>query len=78
MVRSQGGATGVTSSVCRLLMVWGLHAHGHQVVNVFHLVGGLVSVKPQEWTSDTVMYVLQGGTKDSVAAIEMIYCINCF
>ena len=31
---------GVTLSVLRLQEAWGLCAHGHQVVNIFHLVQG--------------------------------------
>lgn len=35
----------LTLSVLRLQSVWGLHAHGHRVVNFFHLVGILESVR---------------------------------
>ena len=30
----------LTLLVLRLQEAWGLRAHGHQVVNIFHLVGG--------------------------------------
>ena len=57
---------------------------GHRVVNVFHLIGVLVSVKKkkskktQEYASDTIVCVLQVGTKDSLTAIWLIYCLNCY
>ena len=48
---------GLTLSIPRLPLVWGLHAHrGHQVVNLFHLVVVLASVKQiRKRVSDTVI-----------------------
>ena len=46
MIRSQGGVTGVNIlSILRFPLVWRLYAHGHNVVNFFHLIGILVSIK---------------------------------
>lgn len=43
---------------------WGLCAHGHQVVNVSHLVGVKVSEKQlRKLALDTVTQVLQRGAK---------------
>ena len=36
---------GLTLSILRLPLVWRLYAHGHHVVNFFHLIGILVSIK---------------------------------
>ena len=36
---------GLTLSILRLQQVWGLHTHGHHVVNFVHLLGVLVPVK---------------------------------
>ena len=45
-------------------MAWGLHAHSHQVVTVFHLVKVFMSVKwLRNCASDTVIQVLQRGAK---------------
>ena len=53
---------GFTLSILRLQEVWGLHAHGHKVVNFFHLVVVLASVKQLgKHASDTVIQVLQRG-----------------
>ena len=41
-------------------------------------MGVLASVKQlRKCTSDIVISVIQGGTKDSVTAIWLIYCLNC-
>ena len=32
----------------------------------------------EEQVSDAIIYVLQGGTKDSVTAIWLISCLNCY
>ena len=41
---------------------WELCAHGHQVVNFFHVVGILSSVKQlRKCMSDTIIWVLQRG-----------------
>ena len=54
----------LTSSVLRSQQVWELHAHDHQVVTFFPLVGVLVSVKQlRKCTSDIVISVLQRGAK---------------
>ena len=50
---------GLTLSVLRLQVTWGLHAHSHQVVTVFHLVEVFLSVKwLRNCASDTVIQVL--------------------
>ena len=55
---------GLTLSSLRLQEAWGLCAHGHQVVNVFHLVGVLASVKQlRKCASDTVISELQREAK---------------
>ena len=36
---------GLILSVLRLQKAWGLYAHGHQVVNIFPLVGVLASIE---------------------------------
>ena len=60
---------GFTSSILRLQEAWGLRAHGHHVVNFFHLMGVLVSVKQLRNVHQTLIYVLQGGTKDPVTLL---------
>ena len=46
----------------QVLRGWELCAHGHQVVNFFHVVGVLSSVKQlRKCTSDTIIWVLQRG-----------------
>ena len=40
-----GKYQGLTSSVLRFQLVWGLPAYGHHAVNFFHLVGVLVSAE---------------------------------
>ena len=67
----------LTSLILRLQRVWGLPVYGHHAVNFFLLVGVLVSVKELRNMPQTLIYVLQGGTKDSVTAIWPIYCLNC-
>ena len=53
---------GLILSVLSLQAAWGLGAHGHQVVNIFHLVEVLASVKQlRKCASDTVTWVLQRG-----------------
>lgn len=36
---------GLTLSVLRLPLDWGLHAHGHHIFNFSHLVGAVISIK---------------------------------
>ena len=64
--------------IFRVQLVWEQHAYSHKVVNVFHLVV-LASVK-QLWkcSSVTIIDVLQGGIKDSVTTIWVIYCLSCY
>ena len=53
---------GLTLSVLRLQEAGGLCAQGHQVLNIFHLVGVFTSVKQlRKGASDTVIWVLQSG-----------------
>ena len=50
-------------SILRLQKVWGLCAHGHQIINFFHLMRVLTSVKQlRKCASDSIniIYVLQG------------------
>ena len=50
------------SHILRHWKLWGLHVRAHQVVNFFHLVGVLASIKQLgECASDTVTSVLQRG-----------------
>ena len=46
---------GLTLSILRLQVAWGLHAHSHQVVTVFHLVEVFMSVK---WLRNCVHQIL--------------------
>ena len=50
-------------SILRSQIVWGLHAHDHQVVHFFHLVVVLASEKLRKHASDTIIQVLQRGAK---------------
>ena len=52
----------LTLSVLRLQEAWGLCAHGPQVVNLFHLLGGFDICKELgKCASHTVIQVLQRG-----------------
>ena len=49
------GSQGFTLTILRLQEAWGLHDHGHQVLNIFRLVGVLASMKQlRKCASDTV------------------------
>ena len=62
----------LTLLILRLQLVWRLCAHGYHVVSFFHLVGILsISKATQECGSNASIYVLQGGTKDSVTTIRL-------
>ena len=56
---------GFTLSVLRLQEAWELCAHGHRVVNIFHLVGEAFTFVKQlrKCAPDTVIQVLQRGAK---------------
>lgn len=51
----------------------GLHVRGHHAANFFHLVRISVSVEQFRTAHQTVIKLLQGGTKDSVITIWLIY-----
>ena len=82
------GSTGlgaVSSWSCNLMLDDHEHGHTHEKsmekkeANFFHWMGGFSICKTtQEHASGTVIYVLQGGTKDSVTAIWVIYGLNSY
>ena len=70
---------------CKLMFDDHKHGHTHEKsmkkkeANFFHLMGGFSICKTtQEHASGTVIYVLQGETKDSVIAIWLIYSLNSY
>ena len=58
--------------------VLGASAHDHHTFNFFHLVGVLVSAKQLRNVQQTLVYVLQGGAEESLTAVCLIYCLNCY
>ena len=55
---------GLTLSIFRGQQVWGLHVHGHQVANFFHLVVVLASAKQLTKWVDTHQMLLSGYFKE--------------
>ena len=58
-------------------------SEGYVLTDIIQLassIGGVFSIckTTRECAWDNVIHVLQGGTKDSVTAIQLIYCLNCY